>query len=162
MTANWIGQTNGRMGRPYYLIWTVLWWTAFTNMFLPGAKLWRIHRRIGMSAGLLANNLLRETGRRITAKEAAQLQRVHAEAYAREVSQVRSLPGARELLSYLSKIAVPWAIATSGRIESAGPALKILGIGSEAPVVTRDQVERAKPDPDLFLAAGRASRGGDR
>jgi HAD superfamily hydrolase (TIGR01509 family) len=114
---------------------------------------WRIHRRIGMSGGLLANNLLRETGRRITAKEAAQLQRVHAEAYAREVSQVRSLPGARELLSYLSKIAVPWAIATSGRIESAGPALKILGIGSEAPVVTRDQVQRAKPDSDLFLAA---------
>ena len=47
---------------------------------------WRIHRRIGMSGGLLANNLLRETGRRITAKEAAQLQRVHAEAYARQVS----------------------------------------------------------------------------
>jgi len=114
---------------------------------------WRIHRRIGMSGGLLANNLLRETGRRITAKEAAQLQRVHAEAYARQVSQVRSLPGARELLAYLSKIAVPWAIATSGRMESAGPALKILGIGSEAPVVTRDQVQRAKPDPDLFLAA---------
>ena len=31
--------------------------------------------------------------------------------------------------------------------------MKILGIGSEAPVVTRDQVQRAKPDPDLFLAA---------
>ena len=56
---------------------------------------WRIHRRIGMSGGLRANNLLRETGRRITAKEAAQLQRIHAEAYARQVSQVRSLPGAR-------------------------------------------------------------------
>lgn len=114
---------------------------------------WRIHRRIGMSGGLLANNLLRETGRRITAKEAAQLQRIHAEAYARQVSQVRSLPGARELLAYLSKNAVPWAIATSGRLESAGPALKILGVGADVPVVTRDQVQRAKPDPDLFLAA---------
>ena len=31
--------------------------------------------------------------------------------------------------------------------------MKILGIGSEAPAVTRDQVQRAKPDPDLFLAA---------
>lgn len=114
---------------------------------------WRIHRRIGMSGGLLANNLLRETGRRITAKEAAQLQRIHAEAYARQVSQVRSLPGARELLAYLSKNAVPWAIATSGRLESAGPALKILGVGADVPVVTRDQVQHAKPDPDLFLAA---------
>jgi len=114
---------------------------------------WRIHRRIGMSGGLLANNLLRETGRRITAKEATQLQRIHAEAYARQVSQVRSLPGARELLAYLSKNAVPWAIATSGRLESAAPALKILGVGADVPVVTRDQVQHAKPDPDLFLAA---------
>jgi HAD superfamily hydrolase (TIGR01509 family) len=114
---------------------------------------WRIHRRIGMSGGLLANNLLRETGHRITGTEAAELQRVHAEAYARQVSQVRSLPGAQELLAYLSKIAVPWAIATSGRFESAGPALSILGVGKEVTVVTRDQVQHAKPDPDLFLAA---------
>jgi HAD superfamily hydrolase (TIGR01549 family) len=116
-------------------------------------SVWRIHRRIGMSGGLLANNLLRETGRRITSKEAARLQRIHAEAYGRQVSQVRALPGARELLSYLSKIGVPWAIATSGRLESAGPTLKVLGVGDEVPVITRDQVRHAKPDPDLFLAA---------
>ena len=114
---------------------------------------WRIHRRIGMSGGLLVNNLLRETGRRITAKEAAQLQKTHAEAYARQVDQVRPLPGARQLLAYLSKVEVRWAIATSGRLESAGPTLKILGVGDEVPVVTRDQVQYAKPDPDLFLAA---------
>ncbi len=114
---------------------------------------WRIHRRIGMSGGLLANNLLRETGRRIAGKEAAQLQRVHTEVYARQVNQVRCLPGARELLAYLSKIGVPWAIATSGRMETAGPTLKILGVGEDATVVTRDQVQHAKPDPDLFLAA---------
>jgi HAD superfamily hydrolase (TIGR01509 family) len=114
---------------------------------------WRIHRRIGMSGGLAANALLRETGRRIADKEAAQLQRLHAEAYARQVSQVRPLPGAQGLLAYLSRNAVPWAIATSGRLESAGPALKILGVGDESPVVTRDQVQYAKPDPDLFLVA---------
>ena len=38
-------------------------------------------------------------------------------------------------------------------IESAQPALDILGIGPDIPVVTRDQVPHAKPDPDLFLAA---------
>jgi HAD superfamily hydrolase (TIGR01509 family) len=114
---------------------------------------WRIHRRIGMSGGLLANNLLRETGRRITAKEATQLQHAHAEAYARQVDQVRPLRGARQLLAYLSQIDVRWAIATSGRLESTGRTLKILGVGDEVPVVTRDQVQYAKPDPDLFLAA---------
>jgi HAD superfamily hydrolase (TIGR01509 family) len=70
------------------------------------------------------------------------------------VSQVRPLPGARDLLEYLSKRGVPWAVATSGRMESAGPALKILGVDpGKVAVVTRDQVEYAKPDPDLFLAA---------
>ncbi len=35
---------------------------------------WRIHRRIGMSGGLFVNALLRETGHRVTAEEAARLQ----------------------------------------------------------------------------------------
>jgi HAD superfamily hydrolase (TIGR01509 family) len=114
---------------------------------------WRIHRRIGMSGGLLVNALLRETGRPVTADQAQQLQAYHAEAYARQAAPVRPLPGARELLAYLTEIGVPWAIATSGRMQSARPALDALGVGPEATVVTRNQVERAKPDPDLFLAA---------
>jgi phosphoglycolate phosphatase-like HAD superfamily hydrolase len=40
-------------------------------------------------------------------------------------------------------------------LESARPALDMLGIGPEVPVVTRDQVRYAKPDPDLFVAAAR-------
>jgi HAD superfamily hydrolase (TIGR01509 family) len=116
-------------------------------------SVWRIHRRIGMSGGLFVNALLRETGLRITAEETARLQRHHAEAYARQIAQVRPLPGARDLLAYLSGAGVPWAIATSGRRESARLALEILGVTPEAAVITRDEVERAKPDPDLFLAA---------
>lgn len=114
---------------------------------------WRIHRRIGMSGGLFVHALLRETGHQVTAEEAARLQRLHEAAYTRQVAQVRPLPGARELLAYLSQAGVPWAIATSGRMESARPTLDILGISSDVPVITRDQVQHAKPDPDLFLAA---------
>ncbi|MGE0406341.1 MAG: HAD family hydrolase [Candidatus Korobacteraceae bacterium] len=114
---------------------------------------WRIHRRTGMSGGLLVNALLRETGHPVSVEQALQLQRYHAEAYAQHVSQVRPLPGAKELLEFLTTALVPWAIATSGRIESARPALEILGVASEVPIITRDQVEHAKPDPDLFQAA---------
>src|SRR5262245_54955812 len=46
---------------------------------------WTIHRRIGMSGGLMANAVLRETGHQVTADEAARLLRLHAEAYARLV-----------------------------------------------------------------------------
>jgi HAD superfamily hydrolase (TIGR01549 family) len=114
---------------------------------------WTIHRRIGMSGGLMANALLRETGHVVTAEEAARLRRLHAEAYARLAGQIRPLPGARELLKYLTAAGVPWAIATSGRLESARPTLELLEVPAGVPVVTRDQVEHAKPDPDLFLAA---------
>jgi HAD superfamily hydrolase (TIGR01509 family) len=114
---------------------------------------WTIHRRIGMSGGLMANAILRETGHAVTAEETGRLVRLHAQAYARLADQVRPLPGARELLAYLSQAGVPWAVATSGRIESARPTLEALGVPPGVPVVTRDQVGHAKPDPDLFLAA---------
>ncbi|HEV8439907.1 MAG TPA: HAD family hydrolase [Methylomirabilota bacterium] len=116
-------------------------------------SVWRIHRRIGMSGGLFVNALLRETGHRLSAEETQRLQGLHAEAYARQVAQVRPLPGARELLAYLTRASVPWAIATSGRAVSARPTLELLGVGADAPVITRDLVPHAKPDPDLFLAA---------
>ena len=89
---------------------------------------WRIHRRIGMSGGLLVNALLRETERAVTAEQADQLPRFHGEAYARYVAQVRPLPGASDLLSTLTKEGVPWAIATSGQLESARRTLKTLGL----------------------------------
>src|SRR5262249_5024646 len=110
-------------------------------------------RRIGMSGGLMANAVLRETGHAVTAEEAGRLLRLHAEAYARLAGTIHPLPGARELLAYLSQAGVPWAIATSGRIESARPAVEGLGVPRGVPVRTRDQVGHAKPDPDLFLAA---------
>lgn len=116
-------------------------------------SVWRIHRRIGMSGGLLVNALLRETGRVLSRAQAERLQDLHAEAYKRMASQVRPLPGARELLSALAEAGVPHAIATSGRIETAGPALEMLGVGPNFPVIARDVVRYAKPNPDLFLAA---------
>jgi len=116
-------------------------------------SVWRIHRRIGMSGGLFMHALFRETGHHVTLEEEARLVRLHKEAFLRQEIQVRPLPGARDLLAYLSQVGVPWAIATSGRLETAQDGLDALGLKRNAPVITRDQVARAKPDPDLFLAA---------
>jgi len=116
-------------------------------------SVWRIHRRIGMSGGLFVGALLRETGQPVDADLVARLQQVHAEAYRRRAADLRLLPGARELLARLTEAGAPWAIATSGLIEAARPTLELLGVPPEVPVVTRDQVAHAKPDPDLFLAA---------
>jgi HAD superfamily hydrolase (TIGR01509 family) len=117
-------------------------------------SVWRIHRKIGMSGGLFTEMLLREISIEITPALLESLQRQHAQAYARLVRWVRPLPGAKELLRYLTRCRIPWTIATSGRMASAKYNLDILEVDpAQVPVVTRDDVRHAKPDPDLFVAA---------
>jgi HAD superfamily hydrolase (TIGR01509 family) len=130
----------------------IAWRAALTTVGID-LSVWRIHRRIGMSGGLFVSALLRETGVSLTQTEIEQLQSFHARAYLEHVDSVRALPGAAELLSYLSEREVPWAIATSGRMETARSSLAMLGLPDDTPMITRDVVRFAKPDPDLFLAA---------
>ncbi|HET7208769.1 MAG TPA: HAD family phosphatase [Terriglobales bacterium] len=114
---------------------------------------WRIHRRVGMSGGLILNALQRETGRKLSNDEAERLKRLHTEAFFKRIDQVRPLPGAKELLHALTDLAVPWAIATSGKKEEAGRAIKSLDCGDRVQLVTRDDASHGKPFPDLFLTA---------
>jgi HAD superfamily hydrolase (TIGR01509 family) len=116
-------------------------------------SVWRIHRRIGMSGGLFLKALDREVGRSLSAEEANRLAASHAKHYLELWDQIRPLPGAVGLLATLTAMRVPWAIATSGSIVTAKGPLGLLGIPQGTPVVTRDQVAYAKPNPDLFLAA---------
>src|SRR5215208_2260183 len=91
-------------------------------------SVWRIHRKIGMSGGLFTNMLLRETGLDLDQQRIERLQRLHAEAYTRNYASVRPLPGAKSLLAALTSADIPWAIATSGRMETAGPVIEKLGL----------------------------------
>jgi HAD superfamily hydrolase (TIGR01509 family) len=117
-------------------------------------SVWRIHRKIGMSGGLFTNQLLREINLEINEERVTRLRQAHAAAYQKYAKAIRPLPGARELLAWLTASDIPWAIATSGRMETAAVNLAALGVDPDKiPVVTRDQVKHAKPDPDLFLAA---------
>jgi HAD superfamily hydrolase (TIGR01509 family) len=114
---------------------------------------WKIHRRIGMSGGLFVNALARELETELDTEVIAALPGLHADAFIRRFGTVRPLPGAAELLATLSAHDVPWAIATSGQERYARRSLELLGLPVETPLVTRDQVRYAKPDPDLFLTA---------
>ncbi len=116
-------------------------------------SVWRIHRRIGMSGGLFVSALMRETGVRLSGQDIESLQQAHAREYLKLADSVRPLPGAVDLLADLTAKNVRWAIATSGRRLTAERALPMLGLPADTPMVTRDMVRHAKPDPDLFLAA---------
>ena len=119
-------------------------------------SVWRIHRKIGMSGGLFANQLLRELGHPIDEATIERLRNRHVEHFLTISGEVVPLPGAADLLQTLTDLELPWAIATSGRMITAEANLKSLGIDpAQAIVVTRDQVNYAKPDPDLFVEAAR-------
>ena len=131
----------------------VIAWRAALSRLDIDLSVWRIHRRIGMSGGLFVSALLRETGRTLSDEDIAMLQQTHAEEYLAQADSVRPLPGAAELLAALTEKGVQWAIATSGYRATAAHALGMLGLADDAPMITRDLVRHAKPDPDLFLAA---------
>ncbi len=114
---------------------------------------WKIHRRIGMSGGLFVSALVRELETELDPQTLAQLPALHNEGFMRRYDSVRPLPGAIDLLATLTENGVPWAIATSGAESYARRALELLELSPHTPLITRDQVRYAKPDPDLFLAA---------
>jgi HAD superfamily hydrolase (TIGR01509 family) len=131
----------------------VIAWRAALSRLDIDLSVWRIHRRIGMSGGLFVSALLRETGRTLSEADIAMLQEAHQQEYLAQADSVRPLPGAANLLAALTDRKVAWAIATSGYWATAHHALAMLGLADDAPMVTRDMVAHAKPDPDLFLAA---------
>ena len=128
------------------------WRAALTEAGID-LPVWRIHRRIGMSGGLFLAALMRETAAQLDAERTEWIQQRHAEHYKASFHMVAALPGARDLLASLDERGIAWAIATSGRAATARPALALLGLPETTPMITRDQVQWAKPDPDLFLAA---------
>jgi HAD superfamily hydrolase (TIGR01509 family) len=113
---------------------------------------WRIHRRIGMSGGLFTRAVAREIGRPLSDEETRELQGRHGVLFRELLPERRPLPGAVELLRELREKGVPHGIATSGRRPEIDSSLEALGVGSETVVVERGDVQRAKPEPDLFLA----------
>jgi HAD superfamily hydrolase (TIGR01509 family) len=115
-------------------------------------SVWRIHRRIGMSGGLMIRALARELDMPLDESAINRLGELHEQEFRRRIPSISPLPGARELLAELREREIPYILATSGTQANAGPMLELLGRADEK-IITREDVKRAKPDPDLFLAA---------
>jgi|SRR5947199_7173561 len=57
---------------------------------------WYIHRRIGMSGGLIVHAFFREAGRQLDSKEITHLQKLHSEAFKKRV-ETACRPGQTEM-----------------------------------------------------------------
>ena len=127
------------------------WQRALAEVGMP-IDGWRIHRRIGMSGGLFTRAVAREIGRELNPDEVEAVQARHGELYRELLPERRPLPGAARLLQELRAFEIVHGIATSGRRPEIDASLEALGVGAETVVVERGDVQRAKPEPDLFVA----------
>lgn len=119
----------------------------------------RIHRAIGMSGKLFLPKLLRELRVRVTHRLLQQLEDRQDALYGKSISSIVPLPGALELLRVLDRRRVPWAIATSGNRRRTTQMLRHFKIAAHHPIITADDVAKAKPAPDVFkFAAARLNR----
>ena len=130
---------------------TLAWWRVLQEADLQ-VPAWKVHRLIGMSGGLITRAAGHEIGRDLTPEEVERLQKRHGEVYKALMPDRHPLPGALELLRHLRKTRIKHGIATSGKRQDAKPSLDVLELPGETVVVDRTEVERAKPEPDLFLA----------
>jgi HAD superfamily hydrolase (TIGR01549 family) len=113
---------------------------------------WKIHRRVGMSGSSMMQQLIREQGLREDL-DVKLLEQKHDDNFTKVSGGISALPGAQDLLNFLTKARVPWAIATTGNQQQTRRLLKRLSIPAGVPVVTGDDVAKAKPAPDIFMLA---------
>ena len=131
------------------------WSTALKSFDIALPK-WKIHRRIGMSGKSFLHELLRETScPRIAKNDTEKLEEIHDDEFSRRMSTLEPLPGVQDLLAHLSSIKVRWAIATTGGRKQTMRLLKMLTIPKHVPLVTGDDVHKAKPSPDAFVLAAK-------
>lgn len=114
---------------------------------------WKIHRRIGMSGKSFLPELLRELRHKHKQADIQQLEKKHDQLFRRQIPRLLPLPGAVDLLQHLSRHHVRIAIATTGGRQQTARLLRQIQIPRTTRIVNGDDVEKAKPSPDIFMVA---------
>jgi HAD superfamily hydrolase (TIGR01549 family) len=115
---------------------------------------WEVQRHIGISGKLLVRTLARARGRIFDDAAIEQLEARHDTLFRSYRPLQLPLPGAIDLLRFLSEHDVSYGIATSGRRSEVQGAFDALGIGDDTVVICGDSGS-GKPEPDLFVACQR-------
>jgi HAD superfamily hydrolase (TIGR01509 family) len=106
-----------------------------------------------MRGKLLIKAAFKEIGQTLLDGTKERLERLHKRYFEEKLSSIKPLPGSSSLLKVLSRRKHSWAIATGGDKNTVRKMIRPLPIPNSIPVITADDVEHAKPDPDVFLVA---------
>jgi HAD superfamily hydrolase (TIGR01509 family) len=130
------------------------WLRVFAEFGIP-AERDVVTGLIGSDGKHLAREVSGRAARPIDDDLAERIDKRSGEIYSQLNTDPRMLPGGPEFLAAIEARGIPWAIATSSRREQTGPSVAALGRAGEPRMVDGSSVERAKPAPDLLLAAAR-------
>lgn len=126
------------------------WVRAFQDHDRP-ADAWRVHRCIGMGSGLLLTELL---GAEDAEGVGGAVKSSHSEHYAALGSLQRRFEGARELVLAVAGKGARTVLATSAAPAELERLREVLELDDVVTGITGDEdVEEAKPEPDLIEAA---------
>ncbi|WP_158373353.1 HAD family hydrolase [Cellulosimicrobium cellulans] len=124
------------------------WVQAFAEVGHP-VDAWRVHRRIGMGSGRLIGELLGDDADRLgdDAKEQ------HTARYTELAGLLRPFDGARDLVRTLADRGVRVVLSTSAAPEELERLRATLDVDDLVQVTGAEDVDEAKPEPDLVHAA---------
>jgi len=137
------------------------WLQTFEEFGLPADRD-HVASLIGSDGKWLAAQVAARAERPMDEAAAEAVDRRAGEIYGELNTAPRPLPGAVAFLAALRAAGVRWAIATSSRSAQVGASVAALGLDEPPVVVDGMAVSRAKPAPDLLLAAAAALETGPR
>jgi HAD superfamily hydrolase (TIGR01549 family) len=125
----------------------VAWHRAFARHDVP-VPMWRIHRAIGMGGDRLVAHVADDATEEGLGDR---LRDAWREEYVELRTEVRPLPGARELIVRLREEGYRIGLASSGDPEFSREAVDLLDVRDEIELLTTSEdVDASKPDPDLI------------
>ena len=131
------------------------WLRTFAEFGLPVDRD-HVASLIGSDGKWLAEQVATRSGQDLLEPQAEAIDRRAGQIYGELNTAPRMLPGAPAFMDALRLADIPWAIATSSRPEQVSQSVAALGLPEPPLVVDGMQVSRAKPAPDLLLAAAKA------
>ncbi len=131
------------------------WVRAFAEVGRP-ADAWRVHRCIGMGSDLLVAEVLGDDDAEVLGDDVLELHTAH---YAELTPLLRPFDGARELVRAIAGRGAAAVLATSAAPDEVERLRAVLRVDDVVAGVTGDEdVDDAKPEPDLVEAALRVAR----
>jgi HAD superfamily hydrolase (TIGR01509 family) len=111
---------------------------------------------IGSDGKHLARTVCESAGAELDDERAERIDARSGAIYSELNTHPQPLPGVGEFLAALDAAGIRWAIGTSSRREQVGRSVEALHLDHQPTIVDGSAVSRAKPHPDLLLAAARA------